>query len=315
MATAVVALAARRVVPLASSVLAVAAAVLFAAIAVLVVGRDVHTRPGHARAWWDAVTLAAAAGALAGSMHAEGDATAATGLRLLTIGTWLWVVVRPAPWAAGEPAVASGRRLLAVVATQSAVIAAPALARAHPAHVLEGAAVAVWAAALAVYVLMMVPVARGMDARARASSFRTDDWICMGAVAISVLAAAALLGTPGVPLRPAIRGIGLAAWGGACLWVALLVRLDVDAAMWCRPGLPTFERWSMVFPLGMFAVASQAIGATASQPVVTRVGRDAAWVALAAWVLVAGGALVRLLTRAPALRARVRRDSNLRPSA
>ena len=45
---------------------------------------------------------------------------------------------------------------------------------------------------------------------------------------------------------------------------------------------PGAERWSMVFPLGMLCAASQALGSAGSLPAVARLGRAAAWIALAA---------------------------------
>lgn len=49
----------------------------------------------------------------------------------------------------------------------------------------------------------------------------------------------------------------------------------------------------MVFPLGMFSAACQALGHTVSVPTAVQVGRAAAWVAVATWVEVAAGCAVR----------------------
>jgi tellurite resistance protein TehA-like permease len=54
--------------------------------------------------------------------------------------------------------------------------------------------------------------------------------------------------------------------------------------------------WSIVFPLGMYAVASMHLGAVAGLPLVERIGRAWTWVAVAAWLVVFVGmchALVR----------------------
>jgi tellurite resistance protein TehA-like permease len=45
----------------------------------------------------------------------------------------------------------------------------------------------------------------------------------------------------------------------------------------------------MVFPFGIFAASSQALGRAAGHPLIHRVGLDAAWVALVAWAAVAAG--------------------------
>ena len=44
--------------------------------------------------------------------------------------------------------------------------------------------------------------------------------------------------------------------------------------------------WSVVFPLGMYAVAGIYLGRADHLPLVEGVGRAALWVALAAWALV-----------------------------
>jgi tellurite resistance protein TehA-like permease len=66
--------------------------------------------------------------------------------------------------------------------------------------------------------------------------------------------------------------------------------------------------WAMVFPLGMYAVASMDLGQADRLPVVTAVGSWFLWIAAAAWIavavagiLVAGGAMAKAM-------ARVRRD-------
>ena len=43
--------------------------------------------------------------------------------------------------------------------------------------------------------------------------------------------------------------------------------------------------WSMVFPLGMYAVAGHFLGLADGLPVLTDIGDLAGWVALAAWTL------------------------------
>jgi tellurite resistance protein TehA-like permease len=45
----------------------------------------------------------------------------------------------------------------------------------------------------------------------------------------------------------------------------------------------------MVFPFGMFAASSQALGRAAGDPVIHVAGLDVTWVALAAWAAVALG--------------------------
>jgi tellurite resistance protein TehA-like permease len=291
MATAIVSLASKDELPLVSDTLLGIATAMLVVLAGLAVARP-RGRGGRA-GWWDAVTFVAGTGAVAAGFAARGEADVAHALELLTIVAWLPPILRPAPWtrAGGrrQGDEASGRRLLIVVATQSAVISAAALDRPAASSLLAGVAVAAWVVALALHVRLARPIARGLLLRRQRGRFRADDWILMGVLAISALAAAALLRAPDVPVRAGVRVLGLAAWAGACLWIPLLVRIDLACAIGRRPGLPGAPRWSMVFPIGMFAAASQALGRAAGHPWIHRVGLDATWVALAAWAVVALG--------------------------
>ncbi|HEY2868331.1 MAG TPA: hypothetical protein VGJ11_02420 [Gaiellales bacterium] len=291
MATAIVSRASHADAPAISTVLlwlATAALVVLAALAAA------RPRPrGSRAAWWDAVTFVAAAGAVAPGYAARGHRGLADALDVAAIAVWLLAIARPAPWTRsggrrrGDEA--SGRRLLVVVATQSAVISAAALDRSGASSLLAGAAVAAWVAALGLSVPIAGPVARGLLLRAQRGRFRADDWILMGVLAISALAAAALLGMHDVPVRGGVRILGIVAWAGACLWIPFLARIDIACSLRRRPGPPGSLRWSMVFPLGMFAVASQALGTAAGHPLIHRMGLDAAWVAQVAWAAVAAG--------------------------
>lgn len=54
--------------------------------------------------------------------------------------------------------------------------------------------------------------------------------------------------------------------------------------------------WSMVFPIGVYGVASRELGATLRVPWLVTLGRDEAWLALAAWAAVS---LAMTLTALP----------------
>jgi tellurite resistance protein TehA-like permease len=55
--------------------------------------------------------------------------------------------------------------------------------------------------------------------------------------------------------------------------------------------------WSVVFPLGMYSVATLSFGKTAHLSFMEPLGRFMLWVAVAAWVVVAVAFLVRLARR------------------
>jgi tellurite resistance protein TehA-like permease len=291
MATGIVSLASKDELPLISDVLLGVATAMLVVLAGLAVARP--RAHGSRAGWWDAVTFVAGTGSVAAGFAARGEADVAHTLEVLTIVAWVPMILRPVPWtrAGGrrQGDEASGRRLLVIVATQSAVISAAALDRPASSSVLAVAAAVGWVVALALHVRLARPIARGLFLRRQRGRFRADDWILMGVLAISVLAASELLRAPDVPARAGVRVLGLAAWAGACLWIPLLARVDIVCAVGRRPSLPDALRWSMVFPFGMFAASSQALGRAAGHPWIHRVGLDATWVALAAWAVVALG--------------------------
>lgn len=128
-------------------------------------------------------------------------------------------------------------------------------------------------------------------------------WVVMGAAAISANAGTTLLTVDArLPFlaaqRPFVDGITLMAYSWATWWVPMLVLFGV----W-KHGVNRLpiryepEMWSLVFPLGMFAVASARLGLAAEFPPLQWISRGMIWVALAAWLLVATG-LLRHLWRA-----------------
>ena len=113
----------------------------------------------------------------------------------------------------------------------------------------------------------------------------------MGAVAITVLAGARIVEMQTAPMvdatRALIAGMSVVFWCfatwlipalvAAGLWrhVFKAVRLDYSPAL-----------WSIVFPLGMYAVASTYLGRADHLPILEAIGAGWIWVALAAWVVV-----------------------------
>jgi tellurite resistance protein TehA-like permease len=114
-----------------------------------------------------------------------------------------------------------------------------------------------------------------------------DHWITGGALAISTLAAGKLtagakalmiLGNGGGILE--VLAVGL--WILTILWLPLLVLAEV-----LRPRLHyDVRRWSTVFPVGMYAACSFAVGAVAHAGAITSFAQVWVWVALAVWTVV-----------------------------
>ena len=87
-----------------------------------------------------------------------------------------------------------------------------------------------------------------------------------------------------------VAGMSVVFWAFATWLIPVLIAAGVWRHFLRRIPLvyqPTL--WSMVFPLGMYAVAGIYLGRADRLPVVEFVGTHWFWVALLAWVLVAGG--------------------------
>lgn len=272
-----------------SAILLVIDAVSWVVLVVLLVARIVRNHHAHVSA--DARTPAALT-AVAGS--------AVLGTRLVMLG-WAWagvalLVISLLAWAALLTPVLThwstptrGASLLLSVSTESLAVLALALAVSLHSAWLLFAALVPFGLGLAAYVFV---IAR-FDLR-QLTVGSGDQWIGGGALAICALAAARL--TTGA------RSLDVLGGDGATLQILALV-VWVLATVWL-PALVTGElahlrlrfhvrRWSTVFPLGMYAAASFAVGSAVSSDAVTRYARAWVWVALAVWALVSAGTLRR----------------------
>jgi tellurite resistance protein TehA-like permease len=116
-------------------------------------------------------------------------------------------------------------------------------------------------------------------------------WVSMGALAITVLAGARIVEMADAPMvdvtRDLIAGLAVVFWAFATWLIPVLV-----AAGWWRhvrrkvPLRYEATLWSIIFPLGMYAVAGIYLGRADRLPVVGAIGRIELWVAFVAWLLV-----------------------------
>ena len=122
-------------------------------------------------------------------------------------------------------------------------------------------------------------------------------WVVMGAAAISTNAGSTLiLSTPDTPfllsMRPFIDGVTLLMWGWATWWIPLLLVFGFWKHVVCKvPVTYTPMFWSLVFPVGMYAVASRRLSLAADFPLLHTVWGVIIWAALAAWTITAIGFL------------------------
>ncbi|SDB80003.1 Tellurite resistance protein TehA [Raineyella antarctica] len=185
----------------------------------------------------------------------------------------------------------NGSWLVWVVASQSVAVVAATL-EPHFAGARE------WLAIMAVFswsVGIMLYAATALVVALRLALHRMEPhemdpayWILMGAVAITVVAGATIVEMDSAPMVDVVRGLvaGLAVlmWCFATWLIPALVGAGVWRHLVHRVPLNyTPSLWSMVFPLGMYAVAGMRLGRADRLPIVERIGELWIWVALAVW--------------------------------
>ncbi len=273
-------------------------------------------------------TFAAASGVLAAALALEGYESMAAVLLAAGGTAWLLLSYSLPMLLAGslslQPALAgaNGNWFLWVVGTQSVAVAAAAFPPPVPAA-LAALTVCCWAIGVVLYLVIavLVAVAR-LQYPVQPAEVTPPYWVYMGATAISVLAGAQILHMPAAPLTAAVRGVvsGLSVtlWAFGTWLVPLLIALGVwrhlvrHVPLAYEPGL-----WSMVFPLGMYGVASRQLGAVLGVSWLVTLGRYEGWLALAAWAAVAGAmaaAVLRLGRPPPGAQARASRSGSPRPA-
>jgi tellurite resistance protein TehA-like permease len=121
-----------------------------------------------------------------------------------------------------------------------------------------------------------------------------DQWIAGGALAIAALAAASAAGAIRAAdalgwLREPLTAVAMILWWLAIAWLPPLVLAEVRHRR-LRWGS---ARWATVFPLGMYAVMSFAVGTVAGHRWIAAFARGWTWVAFAAWALLAVASVSR----------------------
>jgi tellurite resistance protein TehA-like permease len=198
----------------------------------------------------------------------------------------------------------NGTWLLWVVATMSLSVVASTLVRAWPSQsgLLAPVAVGLWSVGLVLYLLLVSLIfLHWLTVPMTPQTLTPPYWILMGATAIIVLAGARILGLPAA--LPAVKatagfveGFSFALWAFGTWWIPLLVVLGFWRHV--RQHWPlTYEPalWSVVFPLGMYSVATLTFGKVTRLAFVEPLSRFVLWVAVAAWAAVAAAFVVRIL--------------------
>jgi tellurite resistance protein TehA-like permease len=251
-------------------------------------------------------TIVAATDVLGVGISLRGFETLAIAMWFFALGLWFVLIYFSfAVLAFVNPAegvnVVHGGWLIAIVGTESLVIlgtvVAPALGQFQPAafvllHLLWGVGLGLYGifVTLFAYRIFFFEVAPG--------DITPLLWVVMGAAAIATNAGSALIVTAsGVPfldsMRPFIDGVTLLMWAWATWWIPLLVLFGIWKHGVCRVPLTYSPMlWSLVFPLGMYALASLRVSLTADFPPLGALAQAMAWVALATWLATGAGLIV-----------------------
>lgn len=208
---------------------------------------------------------------------------------LLNYGIPLLLVGRHGP----QPALAgaNGTWFIWVVGTQSIAVAATSLPRPVP-GALAALAVGCWAVGVVLYPLIATLVCSALlQYPVRPDEITPPYWVFMGSTAISVLAGAQILQLRPDPLSAGVHsvasGTSVVLWAFGTWLIPLLLAIGAWRHLLRRvplryePGL-----WSLVFPVGMYGVASHELGAALGVSWLVTLGRVEAWLALAVWAVV-----------------------------
>jgi tellurite resistance protein TehA-like permease len=192
-----------------------------------------------------------------------------------------------------------GGWLIAIVATEAIAIhglaVAPELGALAPAVMVL--AHMLWGVGLMLYLIFIVLFAQRIFlARVTPDDLTPVLWVVMGAAAISTNAGTLLIAShPDLPflsaMRPFVDGVTLILWAWATWWIPLLLAFGIWTHGVHRKPLhytPLF--WSLVFPLGMYALASLRLAQVADIAALAPFSRVMIWIALAAWFWSVAGA-------------------------
>ncbi|HSM95607.1 MAG TPA: tellurite resistance/C4-dicarboxylate transporter family protein [Rhizomicrobium sp.] len=189
--------------------------------------------------------------------------------------------------------VVHGGWLIAIVGTQSLVLLGARVANHLPAAGSEIVVLVhmLWGIGLALYAIFITLFSyRIFFFKLSPEDLSPLLWVVMGAAAISANAGTSLiLNRPQAGFlastEPFIEGTTMMVWAWGTWWIPLLVLFGIWKHLVCRVPLtysPTL--WSLVFPLGMYSVATFRFSLATQFPFLQSAGRGFAWIAAAAWL-------------------------------
>lgn len=246
-------------------------------------------------------TIVAATDVLGIQCDLRGYTDAAIALWLFALAVWIVLLylsfaVLSFLNTALDANVVHGGWLIAIVGTQSLVLLGVRVAD----HLVEyGTGLIVlahmlWGIGLALYAMFVTL----FSYRIFFFKLTPDDlspllWVVMGAAAISANAGTSLLlNNAHLPylasMRPFVDGVTLIVWAWGTWWIPLLVFFGVWKHAVCRIPLSYSPAlWSLVFPLGMYSVATFRLSLATQFPFLGTLGREFVWIAIPAWLTTA----------------------------
>lgn len=299
-----------------SRVVLVAALCSFAVLFLAYLGRVILTWPWFLGSLRDPATamayftFVAGTDVLAARLLMAGFPLVALGLGVIAAMAWL-VLTYGLPSliiaGAGRPVLRelNGTWLVWVVATQSLAIVAGGLSSSarFPAlePILPALAICFWGVGVMLYLVLIVVIfLRLILVEVTPAEMGPAYWIAMGATAISARAAAGILvlKSPNSlslvgAMKPFLIGLSVVLWAFGTWWIPLLVLFGLWRYLvrgYSRAYEPRL--WSVVFPLGMYTVASYTLGTVAGMSFMVSVAQVWFWVGLAAWLAVMASMLL-----------------------
>ncbi|WP_161485992.1 tellurite resistance/C4-dicarboxylate transporter family protein [Desulfotomaculum copahuensis] len=192
------------------------------------------------------------------------------------------------------PKAVNGSWLMLVVGTQSLVILSTlVLAKIGFKRTFCFLSTSLWLAGIFFYLIIILFILiKFFFSRINPENMAPSYWVGMGAASISAVAGMTILNTGGsislvIFLRPFIMGMVLLLWAWATWWIPLLLLIGFWRHVCKRYSFkPDPAFWSIVFPVGMYALACLSMGTYFQMEWLRNMGRIAVWTGLLAWVAV-----------------------------
>lgn len=200
----------------------------------------------------------------------------------------------------------NGTWFLLAVSTESVAVLGSLLLRRSGNDLLAFTCIAAFTLGLVLYLIVVTMVfLRWTFQPLEPTEADPPAWIAAGAVAITVLAGSNLLGARVVSprierLAPFIEGLVMLAWGTATFWFPIMIAIGIWRHIVRHVPLryhPSY--WSLVFPLGMYGVASFKMRSVVVLNELEWLPRITLVIALIAWMATFVGLIGQIARKTP----------------